>query len=83
MTERYPVPHLGLSKAFGLPGLRLGWLASQDHELITKIAHLKDYTTICTAAPSEALAVIAIRNREAIFARNRRIIKDNLELLTR
>ena len=41
--------------------------------------HLKDYTTICTAAPSEVLALVAIKSKEAIWKRNTDIIRDNLK----
>jgi aspartate/methionine/tyrosine aminotransferase len=57
----------GLSKSFGLPGLRVGWLTSQDDEAMKQISRYKDYTTICGSAPSEVLAVIAVRNREKII----------------
>ncbi|MCP4900564.1 MAG: aminotransferase class I/II-fold pyridoxal phosphate-dependent enzyme [bacterium] len=58
----------GLSKSFGLPGLRLGWVASHDAEVLEQMASLKDYTTICGSAPSEILALIAVRNRKKIVA---------------
>jgi aspartate/methionine/tyrosine aminotransferase len=73
----------GLSKAFGLPGLRLGWLATRDRLLLEQMAAFKDYTTICSAAPSEALALMALRAREVILARNRGILRENLALLER
>jgi aspartate/methionine/tyrosine aminotransferase len=57
----------GLSKSFGLPGLRIGWLASRDQELLRRIQQLKDYTTICSSAPSEILALIALQNRQNIL----------------
>ena len=43
----------GLSKAYGLPGLRIGWLATHDDRLLDAAARFKDYTTICSSAPSE------------------------------
>ena len=67
-----------MSKAFGLAGLRIGWLAVRDRALRTKLASLKDYTTICSAAPSEVLSLIALRARERVLARSRRIIETNL-----
>jgi aspartate/methionine/tyrosine aminotransferase len=73
----------GLSKAFGLPGLRIGWLATQDHKLYLKMAAWRDYTTICNSAPSEILALIALRNREQIIERHRKTVLANLELLDR
>jgi len=71
----------GLSKSFSLPGLRVGWLVSHDLALIESIKSYKDYTTICGSAPSEVLAIIALRAKEAILARNRSIIAHNLESL--
>lgn len=70
----------GLSKTYGLPGLRTGWLALQDPELRDRILGWKDYTTICASAPSEALAQIALQVGDALIERNRRIILDNLAL---
>jgi aspartate/methionine/tyrosine aminotransferase len=67
----------GLSKAFGLPGLRIGWLATRAPDVRERCLGLKDYTTICASAPSEVLATIALGARESIVARNRRIVADN------
>lgn len=71
----------GLSKTFGLPGLRIGWLVSQDRQLLERVSRLKDYTTICSSAPSEILAIIALRNKKEIISRQRRRILDNLSVL--
>ena len=46
------------------PGLRIGWLASHDRDLLARVAAFKDYTTICSSAPSEILAIIALRARD-------------------
>ncbi|MDR3671979.1 MAG: aminotransferase class I/II-fold pyridoxal phosphate-dependent enzyme [Holophaga sp.] len=70
-----------LSKAYGLAGLRLGWLASHDRFLMGELAAFKDYLTICTPAPSEFLGGIAVRHAEALFARSRNRLKANLDLL--
>lgn len=67
----------GLSKAFGLPGLRIGWLATRNRDLLARCLAFKDYTTICHSAPSEALAIIALRAHEALSARNREIVRAN------
>ncbi len=69
-----------MSKAYGLPGLRIGWLATNSKAILEKVAILKEYTTICNAAPSEFLANVALRNREKIIAKNLQIIRDNLAL---
>lgn len=70
-----------MSKAFGLAGLRLGWAACRNHDVLEAMAGMKDYTTICTAAPSEFLARLALRHRDGILARNLGIIRANLQLL--
>lgn len=70
-----------LSKTFGLPGLRIGWAASRNTTLLARMAAFKDYTTICSSAPSEFLAALALRHRERIVARNRALISCNLETL--
>ena len=70
-----------MSKAFGLAGLRIGWIATQNDEILTKLRHFKDYTTICNSAPSEYLALIALKHKETILARNLSIIKFNLQIL--
>ena len=71
----------GLSKAFGLPGLRMGWVATRDLDLLDKMSGLKDYTTICSSAPSEILALIAVRQRDRIIDRQRKRIHKNLAVL--
>ncbi len=68
----------GLSKSLALPGLRIGWLATKDQELMKKLKSLKDYTTICSSAPSEILAIMALRARDRIIDRTWKIIEDNL-----
>jgi aspartate/methionine/tyrosine aminotransferase len=70
-----------MSKSFGLAGLRIGWIASRDHDLLHHLAAFKDYTTICSSAPSEVLALIALRAHDRVLARSRAIIDANLPLL--
>lgn len=70
-----------MSKSYGLAGLRIGWIATQNQDLYQKITRIKDYTTICSSAPSEFLAELALRHREIMVARNLEIITSNLELL--
>jgi aspartate/methionine/tyrosine aminotransferase len=66
------------SKAYGLPGLRIGWIACQDRDVLERMERLKHYLSICCSGPSEALAVIALENRERILARNCAIVDENL-----
>src|SRR5689334_2329546 len=59
-----------ISKTYGLPGLRIGWLACRDQRIRDALATLKDYTTICASAPSELLVALALRHRGILVARN-------------
>jgi aspartate/methionine/tyrosine aminotransferase len=70
-----------MSKAYGLGGLRIGWVATKQKHILEKIAVLKEYSTICNAAPSEFLAGVALRNRDKILKRNLEIIAVNMPLL--
>lgn len=70
-----------MSKAFALAGLRVGWIATHATALRDRLSRLKDYTTICGSAPSEILALIALRARERVLGRSRALIADNLPAL--
>lgn len=71
----------GLSKAFGLPGLRIGWVATRDRDLLNRMSRLRDYTTICNSAPSEILGLMALRCRNDIISRQRERIDRNISCL--
>lgn len=71
----------GVSKTFGMAGARIGWLATRDAGLMERLAQLKDYTTICSSAPSEVLATIALKSADRIIAENLELIKKNLDIL--
>jgi aspartate/methionine/tyrosine aminotransferase len=70
-----------VSKTYGLPGLRIGWIATHNARILAQMAHLKDYTTICNSAPSEFLAELALRHRGTLVQRNVAIITRNVTLL--
>lgn len=72
----------GLSKAYGLPGLRAGWLVAPE-DLIDKVWGYKDYTSICLSAVSDTLAQVALRptNRKKILQRTRNILNTNFPVL--
>ncbi|HEY0496081.1 MAG TPA: aminotransferase class I/II-fold pyridoxal phosphate-dependent enzyme [Kutzneria sp.] len=69
-----------MSKAYGLPGLRVGWLAGRDRSLLDRLERAKHYTSICNSAPSEVLALIGLRARDRLLDRNRGIVAANLPL---
>lgn len=71
----------GMSKTLGMPGVRIGWIATQKKEILGKMLKLKDYTTICNSAPSEILSIIALQNRERIIAVHNARLKRNIALL--
>jgi aspartate/methionine/tyrosine aminotransferase len=70
-----------MSKSFAMAGLRIGWLATHDRDLLERCASFKDYTTICASAPSEILALIGLRARETVLVRSREIVAANMERL--
>ena len=70
-----------LSKAYALAGLRVGWLATRDRALLDAVAQVRDYTTLCSPAPSEVLGTIALRAADALVERSRAIIAANLPLV--
>ncbi|MDH3990720.1 MAG: aminotransferase class I/II-fold pyridoxal phosphate-dependent enzyme, partial [Gammaproteobacteria bacterium] len=70
-----------MSKAYGLPGLRIGWIATRDREVLSRMERVKHYLSICNSGPSEVLALIALNASDYILKRNRGIIDDNLKLL--
>lgn len=69
-----------MSKAYGLSGLRVGWLACADSALMDGISRYKNYLSICGAAPSEALTLLALKHGPHILQRNRDIIQKNLRI---
>ena len=71
----------GMSKTFGMAGARIGWVTTRDKDLHKKMATFKDYTTICSSAPSEILSIIALRARDKIIGNHLARIKRNLGLL--
>ena len=72
-----------MSKAYGLPGIRIGWVASRDKDLLLRLERYKHYLSICNAGPSERLALIALNNRDQILQRNRSLLQENLQVLKR
>jgi aspartate/methionine/tyrosine aminotransferase len=71
----------GMSKTFGLAGLRVGWVVTKDAEVYGRMTALKDYTTICPPAPSEVLTLIGLRARDRIVASHLATVRRNLALL--
>jgi len=80
-TERVIVTS-GLSKAYGLPGLRIGWVVGPP-SLVATLWSYHDYMTISPGALSDALARRALEpaRRQRILARTRAILNDNFPVI--
>lgn len=70
-----------MSKAYGLPGLRIGWIASRDTDVLQKLEQYKHYLSICNSAPSERLAVIALSVREKLLSKTLALMQSNIAKL--
>ncbi len=70
----------GLSKAYGLPGLRIGWIVASPQRIDAAWAQ-KDYTTIAAASISELLAEAALGRRASLLARTRAILGERWPVL--
>jgi len=69
-----------LSKSYGLPGARIGWI-SASREIVERCHEFREYVTLCNNTLGERLAVIALRNRRRIMKRNKRIIWRNFDII--
>ncbi|MFJ8153434.1 aminotransferase class I/II-fold pyridoxal phosphate-dependent enzyme [Streptomyces sp. NPDC094468] len=78
-------PHVvslgGLSKVYGLAGLRVGWVASSDRALLERIRDIRYWTTLTNGVINEILARMALRQRHGLLARARAILHNNEGLL--
>jgi aspartate/methionine/tyrosine aminotransferase len=72
----------GLSKAYGIPGVRIGWLIAPP-SLAAETWRLHDYTTIGPSKLSDAIACFAVRHdiREKLYERTRTIVKQQLPIV--
>lgn len=71
-----------MTKPWGLGGLRVGWVASRDPELLQRISSARDYSTLCGSAPGEFLAQVALRHVEQVMAPRLNAARVNLQRLT-
>ena len=72
----------GLSKAFGIPGVRIGWIVGSE-KLIFDCWTQHDSLTICPNKLSDAVARIAVqeKNRETLYGRGRALLQGNLKIM--
>ncbi|MCB0114483.1 MAG: aminotransferase class I/II-fold pyridoxal phosphate-dependent enzyme, partial [Caldilineaceae bacterium] len=71
-----------LSKPFGLPGLRLGWMVAPQ-DVVAKCWAMRDYISLSPGKLNDALGVLAITHRDKIVTRNWAIIEANLAAANR
>ena len=69
-----------MSKAYGFAGLRIGWVASKDRDLLARMTKFKHYLSICNSCASEALSIVALKHGDEILRRNLGIIRENLKI---
>jgi len=81
MSDRVIVTS-GLSKAYGIPGVRIGWIAGPP-DVVTQCWTQHDYITIGPNKISDAVARVAVQaeNREKLYARTRAILQQNLPIM--
>jgi aspartate/methionine/tyrosine aminotransferase len=82
LSERVIVTS-GLSKAYGIPGIRIGWIAAPA-DVIAGCWSQHDYLTIGPNKLSDMMARVAVMpdNREKLYARTRQILSENLPIIT-
>ena len=72
-----------MSKVFSLAGLRLGWIATHDQDVIKTCLSHRDYNLVSCGMFDEQLAGIALKHSDKLLVRNRSIVRTNLEILDR
>lgn len=72
-----------MSKVFSLAGLRLGWIATHDKDVIRTCLSHRDYNLISCGMFDEALAAIALNHSDRILERSKKIVRENLEILNK
>lgn len=70
-----------MSKVFSLAGIRLGWIASHDKEAVAAMLSHRDYNLISCGMLDETIAALALANGDKLLARNRAIVRENLEIV--
>lgn len=70
-----------MSKVFSLAGVRLGWIATHDKDALKQMWSHRDYNLISCGMIDDAIAALALKAKEAILKRNKKIIRENLAVL--
>lgn len=70
-----------MSKTFSMAGVRLGWIATRDEDLMHLLMERRDYDTISCGVIDDKLTALALQNKDKIFERNSEIILNNRKIL--
>ncbi|XP_065179648.1 capreomycidine synthase-like [Sycon ciliatum] len=71
----------GMSKVYGMPGLRIGWLVSQNTDMLGSCAAYRDYCTICASAPAEVLSLAGLENSAKLLAQSKARVLKTIEAI--
>jgi hypothetical protein len=71
-----------LSKVYGLPGLRVGWIITNDETLINKLQRISGYISPRLSLPAYSIACIALQKRDFILERTKTIISENIKIIS-
>jgi aspartate/methionine/tyrosine aminotransferase len=71
-----------MTKPWGLGGLRVGWVASRNAEILKRVSAARDYSTMCGSAPGEFLAEVALRHAQEVMAPRLTAARINRQRLT-
>jgi aspartate/methionine/tyrosine aminotransferase len=70
-----------MSKCYGLPGIRTGWLAAKNHSLLDKVLAIREQVSISNNALSEEIATLVLRKKDSFLSEARNRIKKNREVV--
>lgn len=70
-----------MSKVFSLAGLRLGWIATHDMSVVKSCLSHRDYNLVSCGVFDEMLAAAALKHRDKLLERSRKIVQENLQIL--
>jgi len=70
-----------LSKSYGLPGIRIGWLVTQDKSLMESFLAAKEQITICNSVVDEKIAISVLKRRDSLLAEIKSQIRKRLKIV--
>ena len=70
-----------MSKCYGLPGIRIGWLATQDQFILDSLLTIREQITITNNAVGEAIALHVLDRKDEFLGRAREHVGKNFELV--